>query len=178
MCYSGGSKLRSTEDFPVSVTRRERGGSVASELPYAERHGTVQDWRKPVAAASLEHMWIKNSQARRPKSAFRMGCRLTEPHTRRLGKTLGPGKRHRALLQQPGFSASSPAWVALCREALLGGSGLVGTVSGRKGLRVLKCHASVASRLQKIGVTSKTVITSFCFLMLIYRLQVSASPGT
>lgn len=54
VCYSGGCKLRSTEDFRVSVTRRERGGSEATELPCAERNGTVQGWRKPLTIKPWE----------------------------------------------------------------------------------------------------------------------------
>lgn len=46
-----------------------------------------------------------------------------------------------------------------------------GSVSGTVGLRVLTGHASLASRLYKMGVTSKTT-ASFCFLVAMYRLQV------
>lgn len=62
---------------------------------------------------------------------------------------------------------STLLWAAVCREARVGGSGLVavsGAGCGRVGLRVLTGHADLASRLYKMEVISKTAV-SLCFLV-------------
>lgn len=99
--------------------------------------------------------WRKGSMQGGRYQHLRMGYRQTGLHPRNDS----PGSLYPAV----GFCRQgAPSWWLRA-----GG----GAVSGRVGLRVLTGHGSLASRLYKMGITSKTT-ASFCFLVSMYRLYV------
>lgn len=70
----------------------------------------ARDSYRPESQADKRAQAEKSFHAGRQTQHLRMGYRQTGPHPRRSGMTLSPG-------------ASTLLWAALCREALLGGSG-------------------------------------------------------